>query len=179
MSGEEICRRLVHVDPSTQLYIDDFPGHSLESMRRVSQPLSPKLVLVDYLQLIRPSSAGIPREQQISEVSRGLKAFAKDFDCCVIVLSQLNRSSVREQRAPNLADLRESGAIEQDADVVLFLDAQERFRKHPNIEDYQLVPRALTVAKNRHGPIGSVSLTFDKVAQSFEEGEYRVCVDPF
>ena len=79
------------------------------------------LIVVDYLQLISGDSKAMSRENQISDISRGLKAMAKELDVPVIVLSQLNRDSEKERRDPRLSDLRESGAIEQDADVVMLL----------------------------------------------------------
>jgi len=88
--------------------------------------------VVDYLQLLAPTDSKMPREQQVAEASRGLKSLAKELNLPVVVLSQLNRSSEKENRTPKLADLRESGSIEQDADVVLMLarpkDADEKFQ---------------------------------------------------
>ena len=101
--------------------------------RRVHARNKLGLIIVDYLQLLSPTDSKVPREQQVAEASRGLKALAKELDVPVIVLSQLNRSSEKESRAPRLADLRESGSIEQDADVVLMLapSTQGRRRKIP------------------------------------------------
>jgi len=113
------------------------------------------LIIVDYLQLLSPTDAQSPREQQVAEASRGLKALAKELGLPVIVLSQLNRSSEKENRAPKLADLRESGSIEQDADVVLMLarpkDADEKFQVASDSAE-------LIVAKQRNGPVGELRL---------------------
>ena len=79
------------------------------------------MIIIDYLQLIRGTDARVQREQQIAEISRGVKGMAKELDIPVVVLSQLNRDSERENRSPRLSDLRESGSIEQDADVVMML----------------------------------------------------------
>ena len=118
--------------------------------------------MVDYLQLLSPTDSKVPREQQVAEASRGLKALAKELDLPVLVLSQLNRSSEKEDRKPRLSDLRESGSIEQDADVVLMLappkDADEKIE----------APYELIVAKQRNGPIGRVELTFLKPTTRFE-----------
>jgi replicative DNA helicase len=172
MSDTEICHRLQDLEKCDELFIDDSSQQSVQSMALFARELEAKLVVIDYIQLVRPSDLRLPREQQISEISRGLKALAKDASCAVLVLSQLNRSSEREQRAPNLSDLRESGAIEQDADFVLFLDKAEEYRRDPAIEERRHVPRVLRLAKNRHGPVGAVAVTFDKFAQTF-------CENPF
>jgi replicative DNA helicase len=107
----------------------------------------------------------VPREQQVAEISRGLKALAKELDVPVIVCSQLNRASEKENRTPRLSDLRESGSIEQDADVVLMLsrpkDADERFQVASDLAE-------LTVAKQRNGPVGDIKLTFLKEITRFE-----------
>jgi replicative DNA helicase len=107
----------------------------------------------------------VPREQQVAEASRGLKSLAKELDVPVLVLSQLNRSSEKENRAPKLADLRESGSIEQDADVVLMLarpkDADEKFQVAADSAE-------LIVAKQRNGPVGDLRLTFLRDITRFE-----------
>jgi replicative DNA helicase len=123
------------------------------------------MIIVDYLQLLSSADSQTPREQQVAEISRGLKAMAKELDLPVLVLSQLNRSSEKENRAPRLSDLRESGSIEQDADVVLMLarpkDADERYQTAADAAD-------LIVAKQRNGPVGELKLTFLKDTTRFE-----------
>ena len=119
--------------------------------------------MVDYLQLISPTDSQVPREQQVAEASRGLKAMAKELDLPVFVLSQLNRSSEKENREPRLSDLRESGSIEQDADVVLMLAPPKDVD-----EKYQAAAYELVVAKQRNGPIGKLELTFLKDITRFE-----------
>jgi replicative DNA helicase len=107
----------------------------------------------------------MPREQQVAEASRGLKALAKELNLPVVVLSQLNRASEKENRTPKLADLRESGSIEQDADVVLMLarpkDADEKFQVAADSAE-------LIVAKQRNGPVGELKLTFLRDITRFE-----------
>ena len=111
--------------------------------------------MVDYLQLMRGSEEADSREQEISEISRSLKALAKELDVPVMALSQLNRRSrAATSGKPRLADLRESGAIEQDADVVMFI-----YREEVYVEDSDKQGVAeIIVAKQRNGPIGSVDL---------------------
>lgn len=144
-----------------KLFIDDASSPSVMEIRakarrvHARQPLS--LIVVDYLQLIAATEKGQRREEQVAEASRGLKALAKDLDVPVIVLSQLNRDSEKEKRKPRLSDLRESGAIEQDADVVLMLarppDQGDAFQVAAGAMD-------LIIAKNRNGEVGEVRLTF-------------------
>jgi replicative DNA helicase len=126
------------------------------------------LVIIDYLQLISGlGDSRTPREQQIAEISRGMKSLAKELQVPVLVLSQLNREAEKENRQPRLSDLRESGSIEQDADVVLLL------AKDKESDDKSSVPSGtrkveLIIAKQRNGPVGSVSLTFIPEYTSFE-----------
>ncbi len=149
------------------LFIDDSSHLSIMELRAKARRLYSRyklgMIVIDYLQLISPTDSQVPREQQVAEASRGLKAMAKELDLPVFVLSQLNRSSEKENRAPRLSDLRESGSIEQDADVVLMLDppkdAEERFQNAA----YDLI-----VAKQRNGPVGQLQLTFLKDITRFE-----------
>ncbi|HQU09041.1 MAG: replicative DNA helicase [Verrucomicrobia bacterium 21-51-4] len=156
---------------SAPLWIDD-SGHItiLElraKARRVHAQQKLGIIYIDYLQLISGTDPRVPREQQISEISRGLKALAKELNVPVVVLGQLNRESEKERRQPRLSDLRESGAIEQDADVVLLLSK----RKDANDEQEMatnVVMRDLIIAKQRNGPVGSIPLAFTKSLTRFE-----------
>ncbi|GAB4387289.1 MAG: replicative DNA helicase [Thermodesulfovibrionales bacterium] len=145
------------------IFIDDTSDTGVLEMRAKARRLKMEagglsLVIVDYLQLMRGKGSFERREQEISDISRSLKALAKELDVPVIALSQLNRGvEQRHDKMPTLADLRESGAIEQDADVILFLYRDEVYNKdRPDNKG-----RAdIIVAKQRNGPVGKVSLTF-------------------
>ncbi|MCD8482761.1 MAG: replicative DNA helicase [Verrucomicrobia bacterium] len=153
------------------IWVDDSSGVNILELRakarRMSQQHKIRLIVVDYLQLISGTDSRVPREQQISEISRGLKAMAKELSVPVLVLSQLNRSSEKENRPPRISDLRESGSIEQDADVVFLLATSQK------TEDNPVVPQAsrerdLIIAKQRNGPTGDVRLTFIPEFTRFE-----------
>ena len=154
------------------IYIDDSPGLSVLEVRAKARRLKrdPEarlgLVIVDYLQLMRGLVTTDSREQEISQISRSLKNLAKELNLPVVALSQLNRQVVqRAERRPLLADLRESGAIEQDADVVAFVFREEAY--HPDREELRGLAE-LIVAKQRNGPVGTVRLTFRSEYTRFE-----------
>lgn len=145
-----------------QLFIDETPALSSMELRARARRLARQcgqlgLIIIDYLQLMSPSSAGENRATEISEISRGLKALAKELNCPVIALSQLNRSvEQRPNKRPVMSDLRESGAIEQDADLILFIYRDEVY--NPDSQDKGTAE--IIIGKQRNGPIGSVRLTF-------------------
>lgn len=159
------------------LHIDDTPGLSILQLRtrarRMWQQHGVKLLIVDYLQLLNSSSkrAQENRQQEIAEISAGIKALAKELNVPVIVLAQLNRELEKDKtRKPRLSDLRESGAIEQDADLVglLYKAAKEDDEVDTAAETKQGVAINLLVAKQRNGPTGDVHLTFLKSYTRFE-----------
>ena len=122
------------------------------------------LIVVDYLQLLCPDTKSPSREREVAEMSRSMKQLALDCNCPVLLLSQLNRSSEENKRIPRLSDLRESGAIEQDADIVMFLHADSKSVKKINM------PVDAIVEKGRSSGTGSASLTFLKPFSDFVEG---------
>lgn len=153
------------------LWIDDSSSITILELRAKARRLHARhklgLVIVDYLQLVNGSDPRTPREQQIAEISRGLKGMAKELGLPVIVLSQLNRESEKGQRTPKLSDLRESGSIEQDADIVLMLS---KARKDLKNEEMTVIGDSaeLIIAKQRNGPVGSVPLAFRRELTRFE-----------
>ncbi|MCS6961535.1 MAG: replicative DNA helicase [Deltaproteobacteria bacterium] len=157
---------------SKPFFIDDTAGITLTDLRvkarRLVREQKIGVIFIDYLQLIRNLSSHIhTREQEISEISRSLKALAKDLNIPVVAVSQLNRAvEGRENKRPVLSDLRESGAIEQDADIIMFL-FREDFYKNNQQEDSSSVAEII-VAKHRNGPTGTVKLAFLKETMMFE-----------
>jgi replicative DNA helicase len=153
------------------IFIDDTPAIGVLEMRAKSRRLKAEynvgLVIVDYLQLMRGRTNAERREQEISEISRSLKAMAKELDMPVVALSQLNRSlESRPNKRPQLSDLRESGAIEQDADLICFLYRDEIYNK--NEDNPRRGIAEVIVGKQRNGPTGSVDLTFIDKFTTFE-----------
>lgn len=146
-----------------EIWIDDTGAASVLEMRakcrRLHSQFGLDLVIVDYLQLARGDRNTQSREQEISEISRGLKGLAKELDIPVIALSQLNRGpeTRKEDKRPMLADLRESGAIEQDADVIAFIYRDVVYNKETEYENLA----ELIIAKQRNGPTGTVKLEFE------------------
>ncbi len=163
--------RAVGVISEAPLYIDDTPAiNSLElraKARRLKKEKDLGLVVVDYLQLMQGTGrSDAPREQEISEISRSLKALAKELDLPVIALSQLNRKvEERTNKRPQLADLRESGAIEQDADVILFIYRDEVYNKSD--DNPKKGQAEIIIGKQRNGPIGMVMASFDAHCSTF------------
>jgi replicative DNA helicase len=151
------------------LFIDDTGSIAILEMRAKARRLQAEkglgLIVVDYLQLMRGRTGHEGREREISEISRGLKALAKELRVPVVALSQLNRSlEQRQDKRPVLSDLRESGAIEQDADVIMFVYRDEYY--NPNSEEKGIAE--VIIGKQRNGPTGTVKLKFFKEYTRFE-----------
>jgi len=163
--------RAVGMLTEAPIYIDDTPAISVLEMRAKVRRLAAQyplgLIIVDYLQLMRGRNSSENRTQEISEISRSLKAMAKELKVPVIALSQLNRSlESRPDKRPMMSDLRESGAIEQDADVICFIYRDEVYNKgedNPNKGIAEII-----IGKQRNGPTGTVKLTFIKEHTMFE-----------
>ncbi|WP_194721589.1 replicative DNA helicase [Noviherbaspirillum malthae] len=163
--NDEDWPRLTHAIQKmneVQIYIDETPALSSIELRARSRRLARQcgrlgLIIIDYIQLMSASSPGENRATEISEISRNLKGLAKELNCPVIALSQLNRSlEQRPNKRPVMSDLRESGAIEQDADVILFIYRDQVY--NPDSPDKGTAE--IIVGKQRNGPIGTVRLTF-------------------
>ena len=152
----------------TPLWIDDAANSTILDVRAKARRVDARhklgLVVIDYLQLIRGMDSRAPREQQIADISRGVKGMAKELNVPVVVLSQLNRESEKNNRDPRLSDLRESGSIEQDADVVFLLNRSKKGEDEEIVEEGGLPGDVehikLIIAKQRNGPVGDVDLTF-------------------
>ncbi|MEJ5300581.1 MAG: replicative DNA helicase [Thermodesulforhabdaceae bacterium] len=180
--SQEECARLMatgQVFMRTSLFVDDQPAITpLElraKARRIMAERGLGIIIVDYLQLMRINERLERREQEISEISRSLKALAKELNIPVIALSQLNRKvEERHDKRPQLSDLRESGAIEQDADVIIFLYRDEVYNKDTN--DKGIVE--VLVRKQRNGPTGELKLSFIGSYTKFEnlarESDWKV-----
>lgn len=154
------------------LLIDDTPGMSVLELRaktrRLVKRFAVEAVFVDYLQLMRAPGYSDSRQQEVSEISRGLKALARELSIPVVVMSQLNRNpEARTGNRPRMSDLRESGAIEQDADVIMLLHREEYYQKeNPNPEIQGLAE--VIIDKQRNGPTGIVKLFFSQKLTRFD-----------
>jgi replicative DNA helicase len=165
---------------SCPLYIDDTPALPISQCaaraRRLKRTHGLDVLIIDYLQLLKGTGKGDNRVQEVSEITQGLKAIAKELNIPVIALSQLSRQvESREDKRPQLSDLRESGSIEQDADVVMFVYRDEYYKEREKPGDHELEKMAqwqtlmesvrgkaeVIIGKQRHGPIGHVELAFE------------------
>lgn len=157
------------------IYIDDAPAQTILEIRAKARRLKTEknvgMVVVDYLQLIRSPDIKESREREISHISRSLKSLAKELDIPVLALAQLNRSpEARQDKRPQLSDLRESGSIEQDADVVMFINRPEYYNKGATDKDGNPLEGVaeIIVAKHRNGPTDDVKLKFQKEYAKFD-----------
>lgn len=157
------------------IYIDDDASPTILQMRAMARRLQAEkglgLIIIDYLQLIQPKDSITSEVQQVTEISRSLKGLARELNIPVLAVSQLSRAvEQRTPQIPRLADLRQSGSLEQDSDVVLFIYREDRYRPESsrrNIAD-------IIVAKHRNGPVGKVELYFDEQIVSFSNLERRI-----
>lgn len=168
---DKLSRLDIHIDDSPSLNITELRAKARRQFRDIDGKENKGLIIVDYLQLMQPTRRNTENRQvEIAEISRGLKILAKDLNVPIIALSQLSRSvESRKGKRPQLSDLRESGAIEQDADIVMFLDrntdpeAEGSEGRPPQGEAY------LIIAKHRNGPTGQINLAFRERYTSFLE----------
>ncbi|MGC3945407.1 MAG: DnaB-like helicase C-terminal domain-containing protein [Chryseolinea sp.] len=153
------------------IWVDNAPGLTVLELRakcrRLKQQHDIKAVMIDYMQLM-DNPGPESRQQQISEISRGIKAVARELNVPVIALSQLNRASEgRDGHRPRMSDLRESGSIEQDADVIALLHREDYYRQtEPDFIPDNIAE--IIIAKQRNGPTGTVKLTFDNKTTTFK-----------
>jgi replicative DNA helicase len=157
-----------------KIFIDDQAGNNILKMRSVARRLKSEhgldLIIVDYLQLMVPSGKNRQQDnmvQQVTEISRSLKQLARELDVPVVALSQLSRAIEQRRGRPQLSDLRDSGSIEQDADLVMFIHSEDRYKEageRSNIVE-------LIIAKHRNGPTGVLELYFDDKKATFRSLE--------
>jgi replicative DNA helicase len=151
------------------IYIDDKPGNNILSMRAVARRLKRErgigLIVVDYLQLMMPTNtrASDSVVQQVTEISRSLKGLARELDVPVLALSQLSRAVEQRGGKPRLSDLRDSGSIEQDADVVMFIHRDDK--RNPESDKPGIAE--ILIEKHRNGPTGRIELYFDEKRTSY------------
>lgn len=176
ISKEDDFERLQHgmaALSEAPIFIDDKPSATVLSMRSVARKLKLEknlgLIIIDYLQLITPTNSRATDNlvQQTTEISRSLKAMARELEVPVIALSQLSRAVEQRRGRPRLSDLRDSGSIEQDADVVMFIHRDDKMNEtsdRPGVAE-------ILIEKHRNGPTGSIDLWFDENKTSFKEVE--------
>lgn len=181
LSEDEWLQIINSMGPLSQarIYIDDTAGISLMEMKAKCRKLKMEkgldLIVIDYLQLMQMEGYKDNRQQEISAISRGLKGLAKEMNCPVIALSQLSRApELRSDHRPILSDLRESGAIEQDADVVLFLYRDEYYNEDTEKKNIG----ELIIAKHRNGPTGTIELVWKKEFTKFLNKEKFITEEP-
>jgi len=168
----ERIQQAMSVFSESPIYIDDISSSNILQMRAMARRLQADkglgLLIIDYLQLMESRNSNLSMVQQVTENSKALKSLAKELNVPVLALSQLSRAvEQRTPQIPRLADLRESGSLEQDADVVLFIYREDRYNQNSerkNIAD-------IIIAKHRNGPVGKVELYFDETRVSFRDIE--------
>lgn len=164
----------------SRIFIDDTASPTLLQMRSMARRLQIEhgidLIIIDYLQLIQPRTSSDNIVQQVTEISRGLKALARELNVPVLAVSQLSRDvEKREVKIPRLSDLRESGSLEQDADVVLLIYRKDRDRLDTPESDKNITE--IIIAKHRNGPVGSIKLMFDPEKVGFKNLDNRHSIE--
>jgi replicative DNA helicase len=159
------------------LFIDDSPSRNMTEISAIARRLKRRdnlaLVVIDYLQLIEPDNPRDPRQEQVSRISRRLKGLARELDVPVLCLAQLNRQvEATRDNKPQLSHLRESGAIEQDADMVMFVHREEYYKSTEEERDAIKGEADLLIRKNRNGPTGDVKLTWLHDFTRFENSQH-------
>ncbi|MFW5804150.1 MAG: replicative DNA helicase [bacterium] len=158
-----------------KMFIDDKAGLNISSMCSIARRMKKKedigLIIIDYLQLITTNNGFGSREQEVSHISRTLKALAKELNVPVVALSQLNRKlEERTCKRPKNSDLRESGSLEQDSDVIIFLYRDEVYNKSD--ENPEKGKAEIIISKQRNGPLGNVNLKFLETIGKFDNLDY-------
>jgi replicative DNA helicase len=179
MISAEDRKRLVEASAKLSeapLYIDDTPSRTMTEIaacaRRLKRKANLGLIVIDYLQLIEPDNANDPRQEQVAKIARRLKGLARELEMPIICLAQLNRQAEagKDSHRPRLSHLRESGAIEQDADVVMFVHREEYYHTKEESERMGIVGQAeIMIAKQRNGPVGDVKLAWLQKFTRFED----------
>jgi replicative DNA helicase len=178
---EKIVKAVLEIS-SREIYVDDNPNLTTTELRVKSRKLKQEkgvgIIFVDYLQLLKTPYRFATRQEEVAEISRNLKALAKELEVPVVAIAQLSRQvEQRSDKRPQLADLRESGQIEQDADLIIFIHRPEVYKKHPPPEEEGLAE--IIVAKQRQGPTGLIKLAFNKDTTAFEPLPYADVVKPY
>jgi replicative DNA helicase len=179
--GNEEWKRLTNGASTLQtapIIIDDEPSLDPRSLRakarRIKMEHNVQVLFVDYLQLMHTKGRSDNRQQEISEISRSMKLLARELDITVVALSQLSRAvEQREDKMPRLSDLRESGAIEQDADTVMFLYREDYYKDKSEVSDSPQVTKVI-IGKQRNGPVGTIELMFHPKTATFYDKAFEV-----
>ncbi len=170
---QRLIRKAGEID-STPLYVDDASCRTVSQIAAVARRIRQRekrlgLIVVDYLQLIEPDNSRDPRQEQVAKIARRLKQLARELDVPVLCLSQLNRQAEEgKDHRPRISQLRESGAIEQDADVVMFVHREEYYYRGDDALQYAGLAE-LIIAKQRNGPTGDIELTWEKDFTRFSD----------
>ncbi len=159
------------------LFVDDTPSRTVTEIAAVARRLKRKkelgLIVIDYLQLIEPDNPRDPRQEQVARIARRLKGLAREINVPVLCLAQLNRQADTKDSKPRLSHLRESGAIEQDADVVVFIHRDDYQQNEPSAGAPEVPEAEIIVAKQRNGPVGILKLLWMKEYAKFVDLSHR------